>query len=34
MMDCLMHTVGTDKMTEECEAALMQVQYFMARDFK
>ncbi|XP_018326849.1 Golgi apparatus protein 1 isoform X2 [Agrilus planipennis] len=34
VMSCLMDTLGTDQMTEECENALMQIQYFVARDFK
>lgn len=32
-MSCLMEKLGTDHMTEACEAALLQIQYFIARDF-
>lgn len=34
VMDCLMNKVGTQLMRPDCEAALMQIQYFVARDFK
>lgn len=34
MISCLMEQLGTDKMTEACETALVQIQYFVARDFK
>lgn len=33
-MSCLMDKLGTDHMNEECETALIQIQYFVARDFK
>lgn len=29
-----MDKLGTDRMTESCETALLQIQYFIARDFK
>lgn len=34
VMSCLMDNIGADHMTEDCENALMQIQYFIARDFK
>lgn len=34
VMSCLMDSIGADHMTDECEDALMQIQYFVARDFK
>lgn len=34
IMSCLMDNIGADHMTEECEDALIQIQYFVARDFK
>jgi Golgi apparatus protein 1 len=34
VMSCLMDNIGADHMTEECEDALIQIQYFVARDFK
>ncbi|CAH0557545.1 unnamed protein product [Brassicogethes aeneus] len=34
VMSCLMDNVGADQMTDDCEDALMQIQYFVARDFK
>lgn len=33
-MNCLMDKLGTPQMTEACESALLQIQYFVARDFK
>lgn len=33
-MNCLMDKLGTKYMTESCETALLQIQYFVARDFK
>lgn len=33
-MNCLMDKLGTGHMTEPCETALLQIQYFVARDFK
>lgn len=33
-MSCLMEKLGTDFMNEPCETALLQIQYFVARDFK
>lgn len=32
--NCLMEKLGTKYMTEKCEIALLQIQYFIARDFK
>lgn len=29
-----MDNIGADHMVEECEEALMQIQYFVVRDFK
>lgn len=29
-----MEQLGTERMTEACETALVQIQYFIARDFK
>lgn len=34
IMNCLMEKLGTNYMREKCEIALMQIQYFIARDFK
>lgn len=34
VMSCLMEKIGTEFMTSDCEMALMQIQYFVARDFK
>lgn len=34
VMNCLMERLGADVMTENCEEALLQIQYFVARDFK
>lgn len=34
VMSCLMEKLGTNFMRPECEIALMQIQYFVARDFK
>nr|CAD7426932.1 unnamed protein product [Timema monikensis] len=34
VMSCLMEKLGTDHMTEACELALVQIQYFVARDYK
>lgn len=34
IMTCLMNNIGEEIMTEECEDALIQIQYFVARDFK
>lgn len=34
VMSCLMEKIGTNYMVPECEMALMQIQYFIARDFK
>lgn len=34
VMSCLMEKLGTNYMTEDCETALLQIQYFVARDFK
>lgn len=34
VISCLMDNIGADHMTDECEDALIQIQYFVARDFK
>ncbi|GJQ66994.1 hypothetical protein Trydic_g7986 [Trypoxylus dichotomus] len=34
IMTCLMDNIGEEVMIEECEDALIQIQYFVARDFK
>ncbi|XP_067007577.1 Golgi apparatus protein 1 [Anabrus simplex] len=34
VMSCLMEKLGSDHMTDACETALLQIQYFVARDFK
>ncbi|XP_055641505.1 Golgi apparatus protein 1 isoform X2 [Toxorhynchites rutilus septentrionalis] len=34
VMSCLMEKLGTKFMNGECELALLQIQYFIARDFK
>lgn len=34
VMSCLMEKLGTGHMTAPCETALLQIQYFVARDFK
>ncbi|KAM3962726.1 LOW QUALITY PROTEIN: Golgi apparatus protein 1 [Aphomia sociella] len=34
VMSCLMEKLGTVQMTSECETALLQIQYFISRDFK
>ncbi|XP_074644298.1 Golgi apparatus protein 1-like isoform X2 [Tubulanus polymorphus] len=34
IMNCLLDHIGSDKMNEECEERLLEVQYFMARDWK
>lgn len=34
VMSCLMEKLGTNLMTNDCEAALLQIQYFISRDFK
>lgn len=34
VMSCLLEKIGTEQMTHDCEMALMQIQYFIARDFK
>lgn len=34
VMSCLMEKLGTNFMTPACETALLQIQYFTARDFK
>lgn len=33
IMSCLMDNIGTNVMTEDCENSLVQIQYFVARDF-
>lgn len=34
VMSCLMEKIGTNFMNQPCETALLQIQYFTARDFK
>lgn len=34
VMSCLMDNIGDEHMLDACEEALMQIQYFVARDFK
>lgn len=34
VISCLMDKIGTNFMMADCETALMQIQYFVARDFK
>ncbi|XP_033338391.1 Golgi apparatus protein 1 [Megalopta genalis] len=34
VISCLMEQLGTNRMTEACATALVQIQYFIARDFK
>lgn len=34
VMSCLMEKIGSKYMMPDCETALMQIQYFVARDFK
>ncbi|XP_047545273.1 Golgi apparatus protein 1 [Vanessa atalanta] len=34
VMSCLMEKLGTTVMTTDCETALLQIQYFISRDFK
>lgn len=34
VMTCLVEKIGSAYMTDQCEVALMQIQYFVARDFK
>ncbi|KAL3281561.1 hypothetical protein HHI36_004769 [Cryptolaemus montrouzieri] len=34
VMSCLMDNIGDEGMLDNCEDALMQIQYFVARDFK
>nr|XP_022918978.1 Golgi apparatus protein 1 isoform X1 [Onthophagus taurus] len=34
VMTCLLDNIGNEVMTDECEDALFQIQYFVARDFK
>lgn len=34
VMSCLMEKLGTNFMSQPCETALLQIQYFTARDFK
>ncbi|XP_014213335.1 Golgi apparatus protein 1 [Copidosoma floridanum] len=34
VISCLMDKLGTDRMKESCETALVQIQYFIARDYK
>lgn len=34
MISCLMENLGTNRMIEACETALVQIQYFVARDYK
>lgn len=34
VMSCLMEKLGTNLMNNDCESALLQIQYFISRDFK
>ncbi|KAK4879218.1 hypothetical protein RN001_007364 [Aquatica leii] len=34
VVSCLLDNIGADHMTEDCEDALMQIQYFVSRNFK
>ncbi|XP_001605655.2 Golgi apparatus protein 1 [Nasonia vitripennis] len=34
IISCLMDKLGTDKMIDSCETALVQIQYFISRDYK
>lgn len=34
VISCLMDNINSNKMENDCESALMQIQYFIARDFK
>ncbi|XP_059059365.1 Golgi apparatus protein 1 [Achroia grisella] len=34
VMSCLMEKLGTELMSNDCETALLQIQYFISRDFK
>ena len=34
ILSCLMDKVGSDHMTDECEEKLLQIQYFIARDYR
>lgn len=34
VLSCLLDNIAADHMTEDCEEALYQIQYFVARDFK
>ena len=34
MLACLAEAVGTEAMTPSCEQVLLQIQFFMSRDFK
>ncbi|KAF5273634.1 hypothetical protein FQR65_LT04634 [Abscondita terminalis] len=34
VLSCLLDNIDTDQMTEECEVALTQIQYFVVRNFK
>ncbi|GAB6030494.1 hypothetical protein CHUAL_007357 [Chamberlinius hualienensis] len=34
VLSCLMDTIGTNYMTEDCEDKLLQIQYFVARDYR
>ena len=34
IIECLMEKLDSDKMTDECEERLMEIQYFVSRDFK
>lgn len=34
VISCLMDSLRSDAMTEECENALTEIQYFVSRDFK
>lgn len=34
VISCLMDNIRSDAMTEDCENALIEIQYFISRDFK
>ncbi|CAH1779434.1 unnamed protein product [Owenia fusiformis] len=34
VLNCLMELLGSDKMLEDCEERLLEIQFFVARDFK
>lgn len=34
LIDCLLKNLGTDEMNENCEERLLEIQFFVARDWK